>query len=71
MGTTTEQAPRVALFTVPEVAGALRLTPKAVYNRVESGELRAVRLGSGPRAPVRIPASELARYLATRSLSSV
>ena len=60
----TVQAP--ALFTVAETAQALRLSRAAIYKRVAHGHLNPVRLGTGPRAPVRIPARELARYIAMR-----
>ena len=56
-------APEDQLFTVDEVAERLRLHPDSVYRRVETGELRAVRLGAGLRAPIRIAAEELERYL--------
>ena len=51
------------LLTVPETAEPLRLSPGTVYEKVETGELAAVRLGSGPRARIRIDADELRRYV--------
>jgi excisionase family DNA binding protein len=51
------------LLTVEEAARTLRLAPSSVYRRVEAGELRAARLGAGPKAPMRIPQQELERYL--------
>jgi excisionase family DNA binding protein len=52
-----------ALFRANEVAEALRVTRGSVYRKIEAGELGAVRLGSGPKAPLRIPSLEIARFL--------
>ena len=52
-----------SLFTVDEVAQTLRLAPRSVYERISSGELAAIRLGSGPKAPIRVSAEELDRYV--------
>ena len=35
-----------ALLTVSEVAGALRLSPSAIYRAIEAGEIRALRVTS-------------------------
>jgi excisionase family DNA binding protein len=51
------------LLTVDEAAHGLRLTPVSVRRRIKRGELRAVKLGKAPNAPLRIPESELARYV--------
>ncbi len=56
-------APEISLLTVAEAAEFLRVSPITVYRRVEAGELPAVRVGSGPRAPVRIASDELMRYV--------
>jgi excisionase family DNA binding protein len=48
-------------FKPPEVATALRIGRRTVYRKIASGEIRAVRVGSGSHAPLRIPSSELAR----------
>ena len=50
-------------FTADEVAQALRLAPRPVYERISSGDLAAIRLGSGPKAPLRVRADELDRYV--------
>jgi excisionase family DNA binding protein len=52
-----------SLFTVDEVAQTLRVRPRAVYERISSGELAAVRLGLGPKAPIRVRAEDLDRYV--------
>jgi excisionase family DNA binding protein len=51
------------LFTVAETAERLRLSRKSIYDRLERGELSALRLGEGPKAPLRITSSELDRFL--------
>ena len=53
----------ITLLTVPEAANLLRLSPATVYDKVEAGELAAVRLGHGPRPRIRIEADELRRYV--------
>ena len=53
----------INLLTVPEAAELLRLSPATVYDKVEAGELAAVRLGSGSRPRIRIDADELRRYV--------
>jgi excisionase family DNA binding protein len=52
-----------ALLTVAEVARLARLSERTVRRRIADGELPAVRLGTGPRAPLRIGASELAAFV--------
>jgi excisionase family DNA binding protein len=42
------------LLRVPEVAERLRCTDEVVRRKIRSGELPGVRLGSGPRAPLRV-----------------
>ena len=53
-----------SLYTVDEVARFLRLAPCSVYERIAKGELPAARLGSGPKAPIRVRADDLDRYAA-------
>ena len=50
------------LYTVDEVAETLHLHPDSVYARIARGELAAVRLGTGPKAPIRVRAEDLDRY---------
>ena len=64
---TTIAAPEPAqLLTVPEVARMLSVAPSTLYRRIESGELKAIRLGTGQRRGqmLRIAESDLADYLA-------
>jgi excisionase family DNA binding protein len=59
-----EQVAAPDLLRIPEVAAFLRCTEEVVRRKIRSGELPGVRLGSGPRAPLRVPADELERWLA-------
>jgi excisionase family DNA binding protein len=53
----------VPLLTVSEVALMLRQSAGSVYRKLESGDLPGIKLGSSPRAPWRVPAAELDRWL--------
>src|SRR5947209_2380916 len=50
------------LLMVDEAAHALRVTRGTMYRRIQTGQVRAVRLGDGPKAPLRVPEDELERY---------
>jgi excisionase family DNA binding protein len=50
------------LLTVDEAARALRVTRGTMYRKIQTGQVRAVRLGTGEKAPIRIEESELERY---------
>jgi excisionase family DNA binding protein len=58
-----QETSMTSLYTVDEVAETLRLAPRSVYDRISSGELTAVRLGTGPKAPIRVRAEDLDRYV--------
>jgi excisionase family DNA binding protein len=51
------------LLTAAESAERLKLKPETVRGLVRRGELRAIRLGSGPKPPLRIRSEELERFL--------
>jgi excisionase family DNA binding protein len=53
-----------SLLTIAETARWVRLSERTVLRRIAAGELSAVRLGSGPRAPLRVDPAELARFIA-------
>ncbi|MGH2450817.1 MAG: helix-turn-helix domain-containing protein [Candidatus Limnocylindria bacterium] len=53
-----------ALLTPGEVCAALRISRATFYRYVQSGDLRAVRLGGKAGSTIRIPAAELERLLA-------
>lgn len=64
----TADLPAAFLLTVPEVAGVLRTSPKAVYSMVERGQLPGVtRLGRR----VLIKRSELLDFLNHNRASSL
>ena len=51
------------LLTIPEAAERLNLSTSTVRRRIWDGEIPAVRLGSGPQAPVRVDPDELDHYV--------
>jgi excisionase family DNA binding protein len=53
------------LLTVHEVAGQIGQSEQTVRRKIRAGELAAVRLGRGPRAPLRVPADYLRTWLYT------
>lgn len=55
------------LFTVQEVAGALRLHIRTVYRLIEDGALPASRIGRG-QGGVRISADDVTAYIASRAI---
>jgi excisionase family DNA binding protein len=57
------QAEPQTLLTVAEVAERLRVSPWSVYRRVASGELRALRIGTSARGPLRFEPSALRALL--------
>jgi excisionase family DNA binding protein len=56
------------LLTVGEVALRLRQSERTVRDKIASGALPAVRIGEGPRAPLRVDARELERWLDGRKV---
>lgn len=54
------------LLTVCEVALTLRQSERTVRDKIASGDLRGVRIGSGPRAPIRVGAAELEAFIHPR-----
>ena len=53
----------VAYYTVPELAGHLRVSTMTVHRAIKAGHLPALRLGPGPRATVRIPAADAHQWI--------
>jgi excisionase family DNA binding protein len=45
------------------MAVALRVSRRTVYDRIASGDLAAIRIGTGRKPPLRIPADALGRYV--------
>jgi excisionase family DNA binding protein len=54
------------LLTIREVAAMLRQSERTVRGKVADGTLPAVRIGSGPRAPFRVDAAELERFISPK-----
>jgi excisionase family DNA binding protein len=50
-------------LTVREAARVLHCSPRMIRARLARGEIDAVRLGSGPKAPIRIASGDIVRYL--------
>lgn len=54
-------------MTIREVAEHLRVSEQTVYRRIGAGELEALQLGKGPKAPIRVRAGALERFLSTHA----
>jgi excisionase family DNA binding protein len=50
-------------FTPAEAAAILGVDTKTIYNLVHERELRAFRIGTGPRARIRIPRGAIEELL--------
>jgi excisionase family DNA binding protein len=59
----TDAEPVPALLTPAEVAARLRISRAHVYRLASAGELHALRLGARPGSSLRVPRSELERFL--------
>ena len=46
-------------YTVKEVADLLRVSESSIRNYVQRGIIKAIRIGAGKRATIRIPQSEI------------
>jgi excisionase family DNA binding protein len=55
------------LLTVREVALTLPQSERTVRDKIASGDLAALRIGSGPRAPIRVEAAELEAFIHERT----
>lgn len=51
------------LLTQSQVAEQLQISVWSVYRRISDGQLPAVKLGDGPRAPIRVDAAELHQFV--------
>lgn len=54
--------PRTKYLTPAQVAEALGLSTYTVCRKLRRGELTGIRAGDGPKAPRRIPETELTKY---------
>jgi len=50
------------LYKVSEIASILRVTERTIYNWIEYGHLRAIKVGEG-KGTIRIPEDSLAEFL--------
>jgi excisionase family DNA binding protein len=57
----TEQTER--FLTIEEAAAVLHVSRWTVRRRIARGDLQAVRVGDGPRAPIRVAPGDLADCL--------
>jgi excisionase family DNA binding protein len=64
MSTLEQESSGKAWLTVNEAAHLLGVSRITIRRRIWEGDLEVVRLGSGPRAPIRIPHDVLVDYLA-------
>jgi excisionase family DNA binding protein len=55
------------LLTVAEVARRLQQSERTVRDKIASGQLPAVKIGTGPRASLRVDRDELERRLYANS----
>ena len=55
--------PAATLLKPAEVAETLRVARSFVYRKIESGQLRAHKLGLGPKARLRVEQAEVERFL--------
>ena len=58
------------LLTVGEVALRLRQSERTVRDKIAAGDLPALKIGSGPRAPIRVDSAELERWLYSKAASA-
>ena len=58
------------LLTVAEVALRLRQSERTVRDKINSGALPAVKIGTGPRAPIRVDPGELDAWIEANHVPS-
>lgn len=51
------------VYTIEELSKILQLSIETVRRAVRDGKIKAIRLGQGPRAPIRIPKAEVDKIL--------
>jgi excisionase family DNA binding protein len=51
------------IFTIAEIAAGLRMSDETIRRKIQSGELNALQIGSGPRKTIRILARDLVQWL--------
>jgi len=58
------------LLTVAETARRLRQSEVTVRRKIADGSLPALKIGTGPRAPIRVDAAELEAWIFREPFSS-
>ena len=58
-----ETKTKPTIFTVKESAMEIRTSEQVIRDRIEAGELKAFKVGTGPHAPIRIKAEDLEALL--------
>lgn len=58
------------LLTLKEAAARMTLSWQTVRRLVHAGKVGHLRLGDGPKAPIRIASEDVDRYLATRHVEA-
>ena len=61
---------RNCLLTADEAAKRLKVSRRWVYRRAAAGDLPTVRLGNGPRAPIRVDEVALHEWLRAASVTA-
>lgn len=61
--TPAERLGRQGIYTVSEVAQALRVSSETIRRKIDAGELHAIEITGGPRRQYRILARDLATWL--------
>ncbi len=51
------------IYTIEELAKILQLSPLTVRRAIKEGKINVIRLGSGPKAPIRITEAEVDKIL--------
>ena len=67
----TSRALSTVVYSVSEVAEALRVSPETVRRKIAAGELNAIELGGGARKQYRILARDLAAWLGAENARAV
>lgn len=65
-GTCGDRTEGKLALRLKEAAQALSISPRTLHSIIKRGEIRVVRVSSGPRAGVLVPWAELERYLGER-----
>ena len=59
------------VYTIAEIANALKISPETVRRRIVSGELHAIEIGGDPRRQYRILARDLSAWIGAEAARAV